>query len=244
MFLGHWQFFKDFFQIAFLRYLLSWFAIVPAFVKLLSGLPEKFQIPGTEHFLVLSLPFSWWLLWLASFFYFVAFVLFHAFCPQFIKRYPSYSAYKVFGHSPRWVIWEFYFAVEGPKPSSNPVSRAWRAIYYYFSPITQTEKLFNRVITKGYAEETTVMPSENPLVEKNQTTAFFRSNGNMYRISSNPESEEAQVKESEIFWEVLGHFAKQAPSIRSSITVLIGVTITLLFVVLVQHIFTVARLII
>lgn len=70
MFLGHWQFFKDFFKVAFMRYLLFSFAIVPIFVKLLSGVPEKLTIPGTGHFLTFSLPFTWWLLWLASLSYF------------------------------------------------------------------------------------------------------------------------------------------------------------------------------
>jgi hypothetical protein len=131
MFLGHWQFFKNFFQIAFMRYLLFWFAIVPIFVKLLSGLPEKLTIPGTTHFLTFSLPFTWWLLWLASLSYFIAFILFHAFCPQFIKRYPSFTEYKIHGHSPRWIIWEFFFAVEGPRQPVNLISRFWRAVYYW-----------------------------------------------------------------------------------------------------------------
>lgn len=243
MFLGHWQFFKDFFKIAFLRYLLFWFAVVPIFVKLLSGLPEKFRIPATDHFLTLSLPFTWWLLWLASLFYFIAFILFHAFCPQFIKRYPSYTEYKIHGHSPRWVIWEFFFAVKGPRGPSNLVARLWQKIYYYFSPITETDKLFQRVITKGYAEVTADSASENPLVEKTQTTAFFEANGQRYKISCNPQSPDINVKESEIFWEVFGHFAKQGRKIRSLISFLIGGTVALLLIVLLQHILTVVQLI-
>lgn len=243
MFLGHWQFFKDFFKIAFLRYLLFWFAVVPIFVKLLSGLPEKFRIPGTEHFLNLSLPFTWWLLWLASLFYFIAFILFHAFCPQFIKRYPSYTEYKIHGHSPRWVIWEFYYAVEGQRSPSNFVAKLWQSIYYWLSPITETDKLFDRVITKKFAQETTDNPAKNPLVEEKQTTAYFNSNGKFYKISCNPDADDIAVKENEIFWEVFGHFAKQGRKIRSLISFLIGGTIALLLIVLLQHILTVARLI-
>ena len=141
MFLGHWQFFKDFFKIAFMRYLLFWFAIVPVFVKLLSGLPEKLRIPGTEHFLSLSLPFTWWLLWLASLCYFIAFVLFHAFCPQFIKRYPSYTEYKIHGSLATMGHWEFYYAVEGPRNPSNLVAKIWQKIYFGLSPIKETDKL-------------------------------------------------------------------------------------------------------
>ncbi len=243
MFLGHWQFFKDFFKIAFMRYLLFWFAIVPIFVKLLSGLPEKFRIPGTEHFLSLSLPFTWWLLWLASLCYFIAFVLFHAFCPQFIKRYPSYTEYKTHGHSPRWVIWEFYYAVEGPRSPSNFVAKIWQKIYFRFSPIRETDKLFERVITKNYAQETTEDSSVNPLVEKTQTTAFFKSKCKLYKISCDPDSTGIDVKENEIFWEVFGHFAKQGSKIRSLISFLIGGTVVLLLIVLGQHILTVAELI-
>ncbi len=243
MFLGHWQFFKDFFRIAFLRYLLFWFAIVPIFVKLLSGLPEKLRIPATDHFLTLSLPFSWWLLWLASLLYFIAYILFHAFCPQFIKRYPSYAEYEAYRHSPRWVIWEFYYAIEEPKRPSNLAARAWKSIYYYFSPITEADKLFARVITKKYAEETAESPTINPLVEETQTTAFFKADNKLYKISNDPSSTTAAVKEREIFWEVFGHFAKQGPQIRSLISLLIGGTVSLLLIVLIQHILTVAQLI-
>jgi hypothetical protein len=243
MFLGHWQFFKDFFKIAFLRYLLFWFAIVPIFVKLLSGLPDKLKIPGSDHFLSLSLPFTWWLLWLASLLYFIAFILFHAFCPQFIKRYPSYTEYKIHGHSPRWVIWEFFYAVEGPKGASNFVARIWQKIYFFLSPIRETDKLFQRVVTKKYAEETIDNPSVNPLVEETQTTAFFISNNKLYKISCNPDAPSVDVKEKEIFWEVFGHFAKQGARIRSLISFLIGGTVILLLAVLAQHIYTVAQLI-
>jgi len=48
MFLGHRQFFKDFFQVAFLRYLLFWFAVVPAIVQMVSALPSALKIPGTD----------------------------------------------------------------------------------------------------------------------------------------------------------------------------------------------------
>lgn len=244
MFLGHWQFFKDFFKIAFLRYLLFWFAVVPVFVKLLSGLPEKLEVPGTHYFLTLSLPFTWWYLWLASLSYFVAFVLFHAFCPQFIKRYPSYSEYKTHGHSPRWIIWEFFYAVEGPRRPANPVANLWKKLYDLVSPITQTDKLFERVITKKYAQETAESPAENPLVEETKTTAYFCFGGKRYKIWCDPSSPDIDVKEKEIFWEVFGHFAKQGYGIRSAILYLIGITIFLLMIVLLQHIVTVARLVI
>lgn len=243
MFLGHWQFFKDFFQIAFLRYLLFWFAIVPIFVNLLSDLPPDFPIWGTHFVIHLSLPFTWWLLWLASLCYFIAFVLFQAFCPQFIKRYPSYTEYQTHGHSPRWVIWEFYFAVYGPRQPTTTVGRLWSEIFFYISPISQTEKLFKRVITKGYAQVTSETCTENPVVEKDQTAAYFEYNSKRYKIGCDPSADDVSVKEREIFWEVLGHFAKQAPALRSAISVLIAITVGLLLLVLLQHIWTVVRLV-
>lgn len=254
MFLGHWQFFKNFFQIAFLRYLLFWFAVVPIFIKFASKLPDEIAIPGfglpntgaSYHavpVLTLSLPFSWWLLWLASLSYFFAFLLFHAFCPQFIKRYPSYTDYQTHGHSPRWVIWEFYYAVYGGV-AANWVAKIWQKIFYRLSPITQTEKLFDRVITKKYAAETAeAIPAKNPLVEQNQTTSFFKYREKTYRISCDPSAADTPVKEKEIFWEVFGHFAKQAPNIRAVISFLIGLSILLLLIVLTQHIWTVVQLV-
>lgn len=243
MFLGHWQFFKDFFQVAFLRYLLSWFAIVPVFVKLLWDLPERLQIPGTDYILTLSLPFTWWLLWLASLSYFLSFILFHAFCPQFIKRYPSFSEYKSHSHSPRWIIWEFYYAVEGQRAPKNTVSALWSKLFYAISPITQTDKLFQRVITKQFAIEVPAIPEENPQVERDQTSAYFKFQNKDYKIACNPSDENIAVKENEIFWEVFGHFAKQGPGIRWVISTLIAITIFLLLVVLGQHVWSVISLV-
>jgi hypothetical protein len=244
MLLGHWQFFKDFFKIGFLRYLLFWFAVVPIFVKLFSGLPEHLKIPGTEHFLTFSLPFTWWFLWLASLSYFVAFVLFQAFCPQFIKRYPSYTEYKAHGHSPRWVIWEFYYAVEGPGRPTSLIGRLWKNIYDTVSPITQTDKIFERVITKKYALETIEKFTDNPQVEENQTTAFFVFQDKEYKIFCDPSTDDIVVKEKEIFWEVFGHFAKQGSGVRALIQILIAITAAFLMIVLIEHIVSVVRLVI
>lgn len=239
MFLGHWQFFKDFFQIGFLRYLLFWFAIVPIFLTLFWGLPPELPLFGTAHIVHFALPFSWWMLWLASLFYLLAYILFHVFCPQFIKRYPSYTEYLTHGHSARWIAWEFYYAVYGPPKATNIFACIWKRIFFFFSPIRHSGKLFDRVIKKKYAQVADQPSAENPAVGENETVTYFEHKGVHYAIAAQPDQPGVEIKVREIFWEILEHFAEQAPFLRGLITALVGITAALLICVLLQHVWTV-----
>src|SRR5690606_38778117 len=86
----HWQWYKGFFGIIILRYLVTWFAIVPIIAKLFSGLDLSMKLGSANTVEIhsnLTLPFSLQILWLASFFYVLALLLYHFFCPSFIKKY-------------------------------------------------------------------------------------------------------------------------------------------------------------
>jgi hypothetical protein len=244
MFLGHWQFLRSFFDFVFLRYLLAWFAIVPVLVNVLQTAPARWRIGEQEFVLTLSLPFSWWLLWLASLSYFVAFALYHLFCPPFIKRYPSFKEYDDMGHSPRWIAWEFFYAIDNSQRASTGPANIWKAIYYFFSPLVKKEQLFDRVIKKNYAVKADIssLPTKNPIVEEKETATYFQYNGTIFRLASNPEDTNTQVKVKEIFWEVFGHFAKQGAGIRASIYILVGITLILVLITAVQHIWSAAHL--
>jgi hypothetical protein len=114
----HWQWYKNFFQLAIFKYLITWFAVVPILAKILMGIPEKIEIQ-TAHFfkivLHIALPFKWELLWLSSLSFVIAFVLYKIFCPRFITTYSSFSDYKLYDHSPRWIVWESAEVVKNKK---------------------------------------------------------------------------------------------------------------------------------
>ena len=104
----HWQWYKVFFHIAILRYLVLWFAAVPVLAKLLQKVPHELTIALGDRVITLAmrLPFTWELLWVCSFTYVIALFLYNIVCPRFVKEYSSYAEYKAHMHSPRWIIWQ------------------------------------------------------------------------------------------------------------------------------------------
>ncbi len=241
MFLGHWQFLRGFFELVYLRYLLAWFAIVPFALILLNKAPQQIKISDQPFYLNLSLPFSWWILWAASILYFVAFILYQAFCPAFIKRYPSFGEYKAIQHSRRWIVWEFFYAVSSERRDQNLVSAGWKHIYLFFSPLREQNVLYERIDKKGFIDRTelTLVPSENPKVEKEETAAYFLYDDKICKLACGSNSEE---KERELFWEVFGHFAKQGKAVRSIIQALSLLAVLLVVFVAAQHVLTGIRL--
>lgn len=55
------------------------------------------------------------LVWMASVCFLLA-MAFYAFgCPRFIKQYSCFTDYLDYGHSHRWIVWEFYNSISEPK---------------------------------------------------------------------------------------------------------------------------------
>lgn len=184
---SHWQFLNVFFKPTVTRFFICWFALAPAVVKAIQGLPSPLIITvgKSTYPIALELPFSWEVLWWASLIYAIAFVLHLLFCPDFIKRYPSYNEYTSRGHSPRWLVWEVF--------------RAWGAI-----PKRAREKLFQRLSSKNYATtEVTELPLyAQPTVSKNGTEWAFEYLDKIYvlRINESLSSE----RQRDLFWEIFG----------------------------------------
>lgn len=188
---SHWQSLSGWFNPTVTRLFISWFALTPIFINVAGELPERIvfenfgEVPIT---LLLALPFSWKALWFASFLYAIAFVIYVFKCPRFIKDYRHYDHYKLRGHSPRWLVWEFYYA--------------WSAISE-----SQREKLFDRTLSKKIVVDAV---DENltdmPLVEEKSTTYVFEHEKKQYKVSIGECS--AAATQSELFWELFGRWSK------------------------------------
>jgi hypothetical protein len=194
---SHWQFLNAHFKPSLTRFFLSWFALAPVFVKTVEGLPDSFVFSALDNnfSLSLTLPFSWKMLWWASFFYAVAFVLYALWCPGFIKRYPSYSAYTDRGHSPRWLVWEVF--------------RAWSSL-----SCEGRKKIFERLVAKDYAkvEETLLLPFAKPCVSKNGTEWAFTHNEKTFVLRIDESLCERRQKD--LFWEILARYGGSRPPVR------------------------------
>ncbi len=239
MFLKHWQFLRSFFDFAYLRYLLGWFALVPFVLNLLVAIPSE-VILFEKYRLNLTLPFTWWTLWIASLAYFIAFSLYHLFCPSFIKRYPSYAAYLTHEHSPRWIVWEFYYALNADKLAETRWGRIIDYFYYLISPLREKDVIYERVITKRYAIATDLkkLPSEKPIVGASATKTYFKYDGKIYELLCDQTEKLVKIREQEIFWEVFGHFAKQGAFVRGVISWLIGISLALVFWTVGEHVYS------
>lgn len=225
----HWQSYKSLFNVTIFRYLVTWFAIVPVLAKILSGLPDSVSVmlaPDRIYNFIFELPFTWEYLWIASFCYVIAYILYIIFCPPFVKKYTSYNDYRLEQHSPRWLVW---LSLEVVKDKS------------------QLPKFFARMSTKRYflpeptPRDITHLPSAR--VEINQTKLYFEFENNQYSfgmpILDHLQREDAPlttIAEREVFWEVFGRFSSSKKAARYSIIVLLYLSVIFFSIVFAQHI--------
>lgn len=225
----HWQWYRSFFQITIFRYLITWFALVPVLAKILDNAQEylKIQTAYGEFFIIqLSLPFTWELLWLASFFFVVAYALYIYYRPRFISVYPTFNEYLMIGHSPRWIVWEAVDIVKNKK---------------------ELPKFVERLAKKGYIVETEFENIDNskvkPEVLKDQTQLKFNYQDKTYILgmpivneAGEFQEKETDVAEKEIFWEVLGRFSSSKKDVRELIKFFLLISLVCFLFVFGQHI--------
>ena len=222
----HWQWYKNFFNITILRYLVTWFSIVPFIVKLIQSVKTPLIIQTTNESFIelnLSLPFSWQFLWISSLAFVIALLIYQIACPSFIKTYNSYGDYKQHMHSPRWIIWETFKVLEDEN---------------------EIDKLFERLNEKKYLKKIEKKLDKNEvIVEEKQTTAYFSYKNANYSLSlpilkNNGEvsTSKTKIAESEIFWEIFGRFSSSKKFIRNLIIFLLFISGAFFSIVFVQNI--------
>jgi hypothetical protein len=64
-------------------------------------------LAGVMHWLSVYVA-NVWLLWTASIFFLVGYLILKVRGPPFIQEYQFYSQYESRGHSHRWIVWQFY----------------------------------------------------------------------------------------------------------------------------------------
>ncbi|MDP3315814.1 MAG: hypothetical protein Q8M47_07085 [Devosia sp.] len=203
-----WQWYRDFFALSYLRYMATWFAIVPAVASIFALVPRQVRLPFTDPKiqLTLSLPFTWQVLWLGSLFFLGAFVVYQIRVPVFVRRYHSLDSYLAKGHSPRWISWECKLL---------------------FDLNTGRDKFVERLLKKGYLLPTELQDAtQGGAVEVNtKTTDFhFQHGGNGYvlampilRTDLSEDEAATGVAVREIFWEVLARYAESRSFARLTI---------------------------
>jgi hypothetical protein len=162
----------------------------------------------------IGLPFKWQLLWLASLLFFLAFAIYIIACPNFIRRFPNYTAYADVGNSVRWIVWEFHYM--------NTLPEVRRSIE-------------ERLITKEHAVPIQQEVTPKPEVTKDNTYLVFKHNGGNYLFASpkpNTPSDDQKAWEQDVFWEVFGGWAKSRVVFASLIRLLLlAAGVLVLFVI-------------
>lgn len=223
----HWQWYRTFFQVAFIRYLALWFTLVPIFANLFKKLPPEINVNlgVTQFTLLTALPFTWELLWLSSFLFFMAFALYAWRCPRFVKNYSSYAQYKGHMHSPRWIVSE-----------SRELTKDKHEL----------PRLIEVLVTKKYLEVIKQLPANtaNEIVVGEKQTCLYIEHENMkYRLampllnaSQEEDRDRTDIAEREIFWEVFGRVSSSKRGTRLIIIFLLLLSLILFLIVLGQHI--------
>lgn len=220
---SHWQNLKVLFNPTVTRLFISWFAITPIIVKAFEDVPEEVLLPTKPPIeLQLDLPFNWVLLWFASLAYAIAFLIYTFACPRFLKQYRDHESYRVKGHSPRWLVWEFYYA--------------WLTISK-----SEKAKLLERLEEKAFASESDEEETEKPEVSGDETRFVFVHLDKKYKVSANENLKPNQ--ETEYFWEIFGRWAASKPIARNVAWFLFSVSISIAGFVTLQNIcFVISRI--
>lgn len=230
-----WQFMRDFFRLIYLRYLVTWFAIVPVAVVMLADAPSVVGIPmrlGQDLIIRLGLPFNWWILWFSSFLYVIAWSVFIAFGPRFIRRYTHYGAYLEWQHSQRWIIWEWYtFLKRSPTLDNVDVLIQKRLA-------TECEDsclLSDDIDLQQHGE----LSLSKPVKGEHETYFFFKHGKCTYRVGLGPST--ANSRHAELFWELYGAYASSRPYVRMVTWSILYVAGILFLIVVAQNIWSVLQ---
>lgn len=233
--INRWQDIKPFFSSGFIRFATFWTAAVPLAIKALKPLPETIAFRlGTEkvYEVSISLPFSWWVLWISAILYILALLIYVFGCPQFIKKYGSYHDFKIEEHSPRWIPWQ----------SGELIKRKF-----------ELDKFFNRMIDKGYflisseVFETGDLPKVE--VKQGQSVVYASYNGAVYEFglpvfkvnSAEVDQEKNNIIVKDVFWEIFGRFAASHPFWQKTAKVFLVFAILMFSYVVLQNIIFVIR---
>lgn len=232
----HWQWYKDYFSLSYIRYFATWFAVAPIIARVFgsSGHESPICIDADCIVVRVDLPFSWWILWIGSVSFITAFALYHYYCPAFIKRYSSYSDYLAAMHSPRWTSWEALRLITESQASPKAYD---------------IDKFVSRLKEKGYA-----VPDEGHYkepkvtVEKSQSVLHFSYQDNAYRLAMPPKNGLSDsdrryndIAVHEVVWEIFGRYASSHRNIRFIITYLVRASWIAVIAVMIQNIFFVIR---
>lgn len=212
---SHWQFISHLFRPSVTRFFIIWFAAAPAVVKI----GEKLNTSNFANLhWQLDFPFSWQVLWWASLAYALSYVIYLLSCPIFVRRYPNFTTYSNVGHSPRWLVWEVFYA-------SLVLSKK------------ENEKLKTKLVEKKIALVTEDKPQfeGRPVVKKKGTIWYFTHKGKSMSLSINESF--CENKQKDLFWEILGVFANTKTFLRYVIWALVVISGLLVLVTVVENIF-------
>ncbi len=225
LFNKRWEEYKQFFQLEIFRYLVMWFSIVPIIAGIIAQLPEplNIQIGHQVHPVQLTLPFNWQLLWLSSFFFVLALLIYKIYCPNFIHQYNKYSDYAAHNHDPRWLTTQVYDLLEFIGMKQH-----------------QKDKFIKRLYDKDYLNEVVdddenILSHTDPKVESKQTTIRIFYQNKIYEFGM-PINSHAEDVERSVFWEVFGSYSATRLWARNTIQVLLLISLILFLVSLLQHI--------
>lgn len=233
----HWQWYKHFFSLNYIRYFATWFAISPIVATATENIGgnNKFCIENTCLTYHLELPFSWWLLWVGSLLFITAFSLYHFYCPKFIKDYSSYADYESARHSPRWASWEALYLVQD-------ATRAPRA--YDLNKFV--ERLVNKKLAHPIGEK-----SDQPIVQvrEDQSVLFFCYQEQNYELAmpkfqnSGDAKSIDDVATYELVWEIFGRRSTSYETVRKIIYILVNIAWAIVAISIIQNIYSATHLI-
>lgn len=218
-----WASLRPYFNVTLLKFLVTWFAIVPVAVRITADFPSTTQLrffdpPVIVHF---SLPFRWWLLWLSSLFYILAMVSFLLFCPDIVGSHPKFADYKRQGNTKRFILWKLYENI-------NHINKPRFFDWLKRKSLAEIDPNYT-----GDAEE-----KPTPLGDETIYAPKYESNNYIIKMKNN---EKFFQKEEELYWAIQENVTDYSPKIRFLITSALNISLVLFSIAVLQSIWTVLK---
>ena len=184
-----------------------------------------------------SIPFRFWLFWVAAVLFIAAWTILYIRCPTFVKEYRDFGQYKLRRHSHRWIVWEFSNNIESFEGKKYVVDEISFKDLCDDGVIKQTQidqLLFDSSAEKIENKSVVVL---RPVNHKRNIYLPFYADGVARVLSFEEDDPLLDKKEKELFWILFTQAVKERPYSRAVFWTLTGISATLVAVNVITNVF-------
>lgn len=187
-------------------------------------------------FSIVKIPISFWILWLASVSFIVAWTILNTSCPKFVREYRDYGRYLNRNHSHRWIVWEFYRNIMSLSIWENIVQETLaKGISIKCDKILTKEEYRLCPIFPKVSDDTTIKIFE-PVNANRDIYLPIHCFGTRIVLLLQEDDLKLKEKEKELFYILYTQAAKEKPKLRIAFWIFFHISIVLIGINVIKNI--------